>query len=68
MAEELKPPEGYGLWLQYAIDTMDTRSAHLDSIASNYWGRVVQRSEMTDAAQAELEMLQEAFIESELKS
>jgi hypothetical protein len=29
MPKIVKPPEGYDSWLDYAIDTMDTRSEYL---------------------------------------
>lgn len=65
---KLKPPEDYASWLHYAIATMDTRSVHLDSITSDHWGRVVQRHEMIEAAEAELSQLEEVYINQQLQT
>ena len=54
MSDNLLPPQGHSSWLDYAIQSMDTRSLHLQSIESGPWGRIVQRGEMRDAAEAEL--------------
>ena len=59
---DLKPPEGYDSWLAYAIDTMDTRSLYNQQIMDDnpYWGeKIIQRDEMRDAAQAELDKLKD---------
>lgn len=57
-----KPPPGYSTWIEYAIATMDTRSLNLLSLDDEgevfeAWGRAVERSEMRDAARAELAAL-----------
>ena len=68
MKSKLKPPEGYASWLHYAVSTMDTRSLHIESIVdNNWWGRIVQRAEMQDAAEKELEELIEIQITQEIR-
>jgi len=57
MSDKLQPPEGYNSWMQYVIDTMETRSLHLKSIGGSHWGRIVQRHEMSEAVKAELQDL-----------
>lgn len=64
-AAKLAPPRGYASWLDYAVATMDTRDLHLTSIyedgePDSHWGRAVQREEMRDAAQQELDSLRRA--------
>lgn len=54
---ELSPPSGYRSWLDYAADTMETRSLHLQSIDESPWGREVQRDEMRQAVRAEIAAL-----------
>lgn len=64
MGEEmmsLKPPPGYESWLDYAIETMDTRTIFLDQLnGPSPWGRIVQREEMREAARQELAELRAA--------
>lgn len=58
MASELAPPDGYESWLEYAVDTMDTRDLFLDhaSGGQRQWMQaMVDRLQMADAAQAELD-------------
>lgn len=57
---DLKPPREYESWLDYAIDTMETRYLYQLSCGLNGespWGRVVQREEFRRVARAELERL-----------
>ena len=54
---DLKPPEGYVSWLDYAITTMDTRQPYNQQFADDepYWGeKIIDREEMREAARAEL--------------
>ena len=60
MSDSLKPPGGFGSWLEYAIATMDTRRLHLESCdEGSPWGRIVQSDEMREAARTELRMMGE---------
>lgn len=45
------PPEGYENWLDFAVDTMDTRAEELDRQIAN---TPVSRQSMRDAVHAEL--------------
>jgi hypothetical protein len=51
----IKPPSGYTSWLDYAIDTMDTRT-EFNSRCFN-GDDFCQRDEMVAAARKELELL-----------
>jgi len=60
MSDSLKPPGGFGSWLEYAIATMDTKQLHLESIdEASPWGRIVQSDEMREAARTELRVMGE---------
>lgn len=48
------PPEGYENWLDFAVDTMDTRAEEQDRLIA---GTPVSRQSMRDAVQAELDVL-----------
>jgi len=53
--EKLQPPDGYDSWLEYAIETMDARTLHLESCAGeSKWNRIVQGEEMRAEALNEL--------------
>jgi hypothetical protein len=53
--DRLKPPEGYDSWLEYAIETMDCRTLHLESCAGeSVWGRIIQGEEMRAEALNEM--------------
>lgn len=54
MEETPAPPEGYGSWLDFAVDTMDTRAEEQDRL---WAGAPVSRQAMHDAVRAELVML-----------
>lgn len=45
------PPEGYATWLDFAVDTMDTRAEEQERI---WAGTPVSRQAMRDAVRAEL--------------
>lgn len=45
------PPEGYASWLDFAVDTMDTRAEEQDRL---FAGTLVSRHAMRDAVHAEL--------------
>ncbi len=55
----LKPPKGFRSWLHYAVETMDTRLLHVESLFSDdEWGREnkpVSREKFQEAARKELE-------------
>ncbi len=54
---ELPPPRGFSSWLDYAVATMDTRSAQLESIFDDSTGNVPSRDRIRAAAQSELDAL-----------
>jgi hypothetical protein len=60
-ATTIKPPKGYSSWLDYAVATMDTRSALLDMSGlcgdDDVVDPVPSRDDMRVAAQAELAAL-----------
>lgn len=45
------PPQGYASWLDFAVDTMDTRS---EELVRSFADETVSRQAMRDAVQAEL--------------
>ncbi len=53
----LTPPAGFSTWLDYAVATMDTRAAQLESIFAETDVDPPSRDEMRAAAQAELDAL-----------
>ncbi len=53
----LPPPCGFSSWLDYAVATMDTRSAQLESIFDDSTGNVPGRDRIRAAAQSELDAL-----------
>jgi hypothetical protein len=58
------PPKGYSTWLDYAVATMDTRSALLEAYGlhseEEVNGPLPSRDDIVDAARAELTALREA--------
>lgn len=48
------PPEGYASWLDFAVDTMDTRTEEQQRI---WAGTAISRQAMRDAVRAELAVL-----------
>lgn len=57
-AESPPPPQGYASWLDYAVDTMDTRSAELDCLINDSSAEGAPQCEaMRQAVKAELEEL-----------
>jgi hypothetical protein len=60
---QLKPPRGWPTWLDWAVETMETRSIFLQACQetgtpSEWWpSPIPQREEMEAAARAELEDL-----------
>ena len=77
-----KPPTGYRTWLDYVVDSIETRDAYHDQFFLTRPGsRLFERSEMQAAMLAELDQLRTAanvedtfpkrrrrFIESEAQS
>jgi hypothetical protein len=51
---EPKPPEGYASWLDFAVETFDTRGPWLDLA---FDGTAPDRDAMREAARAELQRL-----------
>lgn len=49
-----EPPDGYASWLDFAVETFDTRSPYLDRL---FVGIEADRDAMRDAARTELERL-----------
>ena len=66
---QIKPPEGFDSWLDYAIATMDTRSLINDHLwrGGDDWPENVDRSMFRESAKAELQALREKVAESESK-
>lgn len=56
------PPEGYESWLDFAIDTMDTRAEEQERVSA---GTPVSRQAMRDAVRAELIALRQKANEME---
>ena len=52
MPKIVRPPEGYESWLEYAVKTMDTRSAYLDCLAAGIDD--VNREDMSYSAMEDL--------------
>lgn len=54
---DVPPPKGYQSWLQYAVDSMDTRSLEIDNLfdADDHLANVVTRDAMRASAQKELQ-------------
>jgi hypothetical protein len=55
MKKSISPPEGYGSWLDYAVQTMDTRTVEINQLFSDEISPT--RQEMQEAAQVELQEL-----------
>ena len=49
-ADRPSPPHGYGSWLEYAVDTMETRSEEIERLLLD---KPVSRESMRDAVRAE---------------
>lgn len=58
------PPKGYACWLDYAVESFDTRSAALHTIYDD--GGPPDRDSMREAARAELQALRRAAQERQL--
>lgn len=58
------PPTGYACWLDYAVETFDTRSTALHAMYED--GAPTDRGAMRDAARAELRALRRAVQERQL--
>lgn len=54
VADTLAPPDGYASWLDYAVDTMDTRAEEIDRLFTD---KPISRQSMRDAVRAELAAL-----------
>lgn len=53
-ADTPAPPEGYASWLDFAVDTMDTRAEEIDRLFAD---KPISRQSMRDAVRAELAAL-----------
>ena len=54
----LMPPEGYATWLDFAVETFDTRGPWLESLfANDDKSTVLDRDAIRNAARAELRRL-----------
>jgi len=49
-----EPPDGYATWLDYAVETMDTRSQEIERL---FLDKPVSRESMREAVRTELEAL-----------
>ena len=57
-SERLAPPKGHASWLDYAIETMETRELFLEVCwGESPWPDGTQRDDMRQAAKDELEEL-----------
>jgi len=57
---DIAPPEGFGTWLDYAVESFDTRSLALEPMFDNDAGP--SQDDMREAARAELRRLRLASI------